>query len=208
MDCRWWVGRPYLFLIFTIFIVLQWWLCNQKDGVLVKEGDKRLKAWKDFFKSDCFIKGRYDYNHASIDSGDYIMLLHDADSSFGSEVVYMKYDRTVHYLTKDIDMNDVYNISWRLLTLSDDGVLYSGKSHHCYDYNYCIYDMNTMLCSDGYSIVAIYNKYGDVKWIKSETTTNRSLIRQAIYGIAPYLWVFVFLIISFASPLIMLIDNM
>lgn len=206
-NFKWWemINEKWLIAIGFIYVfsIMALYQTNKNDGAsLFSDGFLRLKHWRDFYRSDIFSKrvSMSSYEHAPISHGDYVCL------KKGHDYEYAHFEAESNHVGKDIDSNRVFNRKITLTELKKDKVLFEKSEQTYLSFADLLADMQEKLEKDGYQIEAIYNKFGDVKWSRSDIPSKRSKYRVAHYYVAITLW-HIAALIAFIAPIIPLFQE-
>ena len=173
-NYQWWNGHPFLccIIVFGYFFYLAAVNYENKSSSLLSDRDKRLRHWKNFYKSPSFYKNEYDY--VSIGNGDYAALYKKGSNDYR----YLQFAIKSTYLGQDIDCNSVYNYNVDLVNLSTNKIEYSADRN---DWGSILRCLKDKVESDGLKIVVIFNKFGDLKWEQYDVPKSISKVRLIGY---------------------------
>lgn len=182
-NWNWWEGCVKVALIVSIcyllFVCALHMVLEKQYNGLFYEFDTRNECWKDYYESPYFV---YDYpsppptnnkdtivirinstDYAPIHNGDYVLL------SDG----YCMNDR---YLKANNKNGSILELT----DLNNKDIYYSVESN---EYGYRLKFLKEKLQEDNLTIIAVYNKYGDIRWMKSDKKTCPSKWRKVLYEI-------------------------
>ncbi len=193
---RWWerylVVAFFLSLIYVIMVLFYDDEATKAGDTLFADRFKRLRDWRDFYTSEKFIRNSCDYNHAPISDGDYLRLIGD------NREKYMKF--YVNFVMPYGALSYCPTIKRvALIDLNCDKELYSAIQDDEYITSSALFKIQTSLEKDGYIICGVYNKFGDIKWWRSDEPKSPKKVRCYLYKLCFWLWI-VALLIAFISP--------
>ena len=198
-DFPWWLFCPpvsgIIFALVYLFTLWVYKMESEKKSNLFNEGIRRLEDWRDYYEGKTFMKG---YKHPPLSNGDYF-LLYRGEGEDG-EAEYMRLEKKMVLIGMECFSIPHYNIKLRLYDIVANTVVYSGEENGAY-IDYSLWTMVEKIQKDDYRIVALYNKYGDIKWSQEECDKKPSKFRRCVYNIVMTIW-YIVAIISIFLPLI------
>ena len=180
-DCE---AMAYLLSVLYFLLVFALHMSYHKNRGLFYIFDLRNECYKDYYESPNFvyhfppcpknndtdeiiiISNQIDY--APIYDGDFIVLSNADCSTYK----YLRVRKSAYFIGKDVDLNELYDTKIELKDLFEEKILYSTKKDYCYGFSEVLDELNKILIADGMTIIAIYNKYGDIRWYKSDKITK------------------------------------
>lgn len=193
---RWWerylAVAFFLSLIYVIMVLFYDDEAKKAGDTLFADRLKRLRDWRDFYTSEKFISDAYDYNHAPISDGDYLRLIRDKN---------VKYMRFYVNIEMPFGALSYYPTIKRvaLIDLNCDKELYSATQDDKYITSRALFKIQKSLDEDGYVICSVYNKFGDIKWLKSDAPEQPKKMRHYVYKLCIWLWI-VAVLVAFIAP--------
>lgn len=196
LEYEWWVRYDWLFkAVSGVYIIYILSIENSTTGyTIIRDNLQRLNDKADYNESPYFTNN-IRYYFAPIKNGDYLVL---------SNEKYLKFTYQSVFYGKDIDMNYVYRMKIQLLDY--DKIIYETKGEY-YDKSTILIDMYERIKKDGLDIVAIYNKFGDLKWIKKAQIKKKYKIARYKLKIYQYIYIVIKIIILFLPVLFMYTDR-
>lgn len=209
-----------IMLMYAIILVCQWihfewwlrydWACvlaslgyllfiisigYETQGVSIfSDWRQRIQDFADYSESPYFVNSLY-YYYAPMRDGDYIVL---------SDNEYLKLDFSGVFYANDIDMNSLY--SMKVSLMDGNNAKYEIKML-AYGYNNLLDELYRKIISDNLDVIAIYNKFGDLKWKKSEYVKKKSKLRKYRLIIYSVIWSITQFLVAMIPVLFMLYNN-
>lgn len=192
----WWDRYPIIAIALGLIYVMKIIssdLVRSDGATLFSDYRLRLRHWQNYYTSEYFIKTR-DSEHAPISNGDYLLLW------IGDDIEYLRCELMVISNSKDVYFNQLYDVGIKLINPKRDILKYTIQTNDVYDLSEPLYEMQKRLNADGYSIKAIFNKFGDLRWSQSDNPKPPKRVRKVICNIADYSSS-IAAFISFVTPL-------
>lgn len=191
-DFRWWEKYQIVFIALTIIYLLLLSTYEDSKGELFSDGLKRLRDKRDYFKGERLIVSNYDVEkNAPLFNGDYIFIWNNKTETYESEVGYFKFTASLDSSKKMIKVIDIVKNEPKYII----------KEECSSDWNRMYKELEKKINEDGFTILRIYNKFGDVKWERSDEPTKPSKKRKIIYYVKVWAW-YIAVIIAIFAPLI------
>ena len=192
----WWVRFDWACVIVSLWYVFYLVsIGHVTHGVSIfKDRHQRLLDYADYNEAPYFANSYRNY-YAPIRDGDYVAL---------SNNDYLKLAIRSSFIGKDIDFNCLYDVTVKLL--DGDKIIYEIK--RCdYDYSGALVELYRNIKDGGLDIEAIYNKFGDLKWRKSEQFKKKSKVREYHLKIRQTVWLIFQFFVAILPVLFMLYTN-
>lgn len=174
-GCQWWERINGLIVLIASFIYgLYVFATFEKElHCLFSDYSQRLNDWENYCETKQFIYDNNDIHYAPIKSGDFVQLSDGSFLEFGAES---------KGLGKDFPDFNVLILSPKAYfrDIRTKEIKYSSKRDNAYSWSDLLYEIYRPIKNDGKTIIAIYNKFGDVKWRQNSDIKPTKKIRKHI----------------------------
>lgn len=174
-GCQWWERINGLIVFIACFIYGLYVLATFEKELhcIFSDYNHRLKDWENYCESKQFIYDSNDIHYAPIRSGDYVRLSDDSILEFGAES---------RGTAKDFTDFNIVILSPKAYfkNIKTNEIRFLSKKDRSYSWSDLLYEIYQPIKDEGKSIVAVYNKFGDVKWRQNTENKPINKVRKHI----------------------------
>ena len=190
---QWWIQHPWIMgTLSFVYIFYLTFICINNKGTLFSDKLERLKHWANYTESSKSTAFSYAEH---IQDNDLLEI------ATVNETVSPPKDRDLWFVRVGVSSSGV-----SLKRLRDSSIIHEEKFGNNTSWDIGLERIEKHLKSKGLSIIAIYNKFGDIKWLLLGQDKEPSKWRKAIYRITVFLWLLMSAVVTLAPLAVMFIS--
>ena len=177
--CWWKENVAISFILSFVYLLYVLGLKTELNKSLFYVFDKREKCWRDYYESPDFVY-HYPPPPEPKDKSRIVVWVNQIDCApiYNDDIVVLSDGDCLNdrYLRANYKPDDILELT----DLKNTNVYYSVRGS---EYEYRLKRLKEKLQEDNLTIVAVYNKYGDVRWRKADKKTSPSKWRKFLYEV-------------------------